>query len=96
MEVLDPLNGRYVVPVGFIAVVRDMRFYLPNTGVWPLGSVCTVATDSLANVIWDINGINPGIGVYTWEGRQVFTSTLWWYHQATTANLAASGYLLTA
>lgn len=91
----DAINGHYLVPDGYIAVVRDMRFWLPNGGLWPDGPVNEVSIDGPGNVIWTISGQNPNPGVYSWQGRQVFQVVLSWLHWSTTARLTASGYLFT-
>lgn len=89
-----PIVAHYNVPPGFIGVVRDMRFHLPSAGDWGVNPVCEVYTDDTANVIWQIKRRDPAPGVYSWQGRQVFNTTLQWTHYSTTATLVASGYLL--
>jgi hypothetical protein len=95
MEVDTVIIGHYEVPVGFVAIVRDMRLYCPHIGFHLSGPISQVYTDDEANVIWEVSEPYADPGVYTWVGRQVCFNVLGWTHYQEDAHLTASGYLLT-
>jgi hypothetical protein len=95
LEVDSDTSSHYEVPVGFTAVVRDMRFYIPSPGFQPVDPFCRVILEDTDNVIWEIAGKHATPGVYTWIGHQVFSIVLEWEHPPYPCNLRASGYLLT-
>lgn len=88
-------SSHYEVPVGFTAVLRDMRFWVRNQGLDPTVQALVVALDADTDIVWEIQATNASRGVYTWTGHQVFSIVM----QVTTFNqpwnLRASGYLLT-
>ena len=89
----SPVLSHYDVLPGFTAVVRDMRLFFPDSVITTGGPLSQVVLDSFTDVIWDIGSAPFEPGLYSWEGRQVFTTSLYWSHYVEHATLRASGYL---
>lgn len=83
----------YVVPAGFVAVVRDMDAFIGSI----IGNVGMVAKGSAAQVFWQETLVAPGNTWVQWRGRQVlFAGESFSMEADDVMDLTASGYLLTA
>lgn len=83
--------AEYVVPTGFVAVVRDATFHAAASGHWAQTGEGATGTLYRANSVADNT-------TYQWKGRQVFLEgeTLWVECDAAVWSLHVSGYLLAA
>jgi hypothetical protein len=89
-----PGLSTYTLPIAHTGVVRDMVLWLPTTTASFFTSVVAVAADSEDVFVWDVYGGNAQPGVYHWQGRQVFSSTLNVFAWAHPFSLRVSGYAL--
>jgi hypothetical protein len=94
LEVDDATHSHYDIPVGFVAVVRDMRFTVPDSRAFYVLRALTVVLDDTSEVIWTISGRYATPGTYTWTGHQVFAIVLAITTWTLPYSFRASGYLL--